>query len=64
VEVYKNKDAPAAHKETEHYNEWRTTVADMMAEPRRAQTFENLFPKTASGWDYPKQSGDTTGVLE
>jgi quinol monooxygenase YgiN len=23
VEVYKNADAPALHKETEHYNTWR-----------------------------------------
>ena len=32
VEVYKNGDAPADHKKTEHYNTWRKTVADMMAE--------------------------------
>jgi autoinducer 2-degrading protein len=52
VEVYKNETAPAAHKETAHYLEWRETVADMMAEPRRAQKFNNLFPVTAGGWDY------------
>lgn len=53
VEVYKNDvEAPLAHKETSHYLEWRDTVADMMAEPRTARKFENLFPKTAIGWDY------------
>ena len=56
VEVYKNLDAPALHKETSHYKEWRDTVAGMMAEPRQARKFDNLFPSTTSGWDYP----DTT----
>lgn len=52
VEVYKNDDAPAAHKETEHYNTWRETVADMMAEPRSAIKYKNIFPATSEGWDY------------
>lgn len=53
VEVYKNADqAPVAHKATAHYSEWRETVADMMAEPRSARKFDNLFPATAEGWDY------------
>ena len=52
VEVYKNAEAPAEHKETPHYLEWRDTVADMMAEPRQARKFFNLFPTTATGWDY------------
>eukprot|EP00552_Chaetoceros_brevis_P002132 CAMPEP_0197739470 /NCGR_PEP_ID=MMETSP1435-20131217/19839_1 /TAXON_ID=426625 /ORGANISM="Chaetoceros brevis, Strain CCMP164" /LENGTH=117 /DNA_ID=CAMNT_0043328799 /DNA_START=160 /DNA_END=513 /DNA_ORIENTATION=+ len=59
VEVYKNKDAPAEHKKTEHYNTWRESVADMMAEPRRAIKYNNVFPATAEGWDY-----DDTGNLE
>ena len=54
VEVYKNDDAPAAHKETEHYNTWRETVADMMAEPRSAIKYKNIFPATSEGWDYDK----------
>lgn len=52
VEVYKNGDAPVAHKETEHYETWRDTVADMMAEPRSAIKYNNLFPATMDGWDY------------
>ena len=43
-EVYRTKDAPAAHKETEHYQKWRETVEDMMAEPRQAVKLTNLFP--------------------
>ncbi|KAL7577529.1 hypothetical protein ACA910_015064 [Epithemia clementina (nom. ined.)] len=54
VEVYVDADAaPKAHKETAHYLEWRDTVADMMAEPRQARKFNNLFPTTAKGWNYP-----------
>ena len=52
VEVYKNDAAPALHKETAHYNTWRETVADMMAEPRKALKYNNLFPATGVGWDY------------
>jgi len=53
VEVYKDADnAPVSHKETAHYKEWRDTVANMMAEPRSARKFNNLFPTTAVGWDY------------
>lgn len=44
-EVYLDADAPAAHKETAHYAAWRDTVADMMAEPRRAVKLTNHFPE-------------------
>ena len=54
VEVYKDADAPARHKETEHYNVWRKEVEDMMAEPRRAVKYGNVFPSTEAGWDYKK----------
>ncbi|KYF60452.1 antibiotic biosynthesis monooxygenase [Sorangium cellulosum] len=47
VEVYRNKEAPAAHKETEHYKRWRDTVADMMAEPRTSRKYVNAFPDDA-----------------
>ena len=49
IEVYRNADAPAAHKETQHYLTWRDTVADMMAEPRTSAKFENTFPDE-NGW--------------
>ena len=44
VEVYRTDDAPAAHKETAHYQQWRDTVAGMMAEPRASVKFSNAFP--------------------
>lgn len=34
VEVYRDAEAPARHKETAHYLIWRDKVAPMMAEPR------------------------------
>ncbi len=49
VEVYRTPDAPAAHKETKHYQVWRDTVASMMAEPRTSVKFANVFPEDA-GW--------------
>ena len=47
VEAYRTKEAPAAHKETKHYQTWRDSVAPMMAEPRSSVRFENLFPSDA-----------------
>jgi autoinducer 2-degrading protein len=44
VEVYRTVEAPAAHKETTHYQVWRDAVADMMAEPRTSVKFSNVFP--------------------
>jgi (4S)-4-hydroxy-5-phosphonooxypentane-2,3-dione isomerase len=49
VEVYRSADAPAAHKETQHYQVWRDTVADMMAQPRSSTKFTNVFPSD-EGW--------------
>ena len=49
VEAYRTPDAPAAHKETRHYQTWRDTVAPMMAEPRSSAKFTNVFPDD-SGW--------------
>ena len=47
VEVYRTEDAPAQHKETAHYQQWRDAVAPMMAEPRTSVKFSNLFPDDA-----------------
>jgi len=45
IEAYRTGDAPAKHKETEHYQRWRDTVAPMMAEPRKSVKFSNVFPE-------------------
>ncbi len=49
VEVYRNGDAPARHKETPHYNAWAAKVTDLLAEPRTRTTYGNVFPPDA-GW--------------
>lgn len=49
VEVYRDENAPAAHKETAHYTTWRDTVASMMAEPRSSVKFNAVFPE-ANRW--------------
>ena len=50
VEVYRTGDDPARHKETAHYQKWRDTVAEMMAEPRTSVKYTNVFPDER-GWD-------------
>jgi len=50
VEVYRTSDDPGRHKETAHYQKWRNTVADMMAEPRSSIKYTNVFPDD-QGWD-------------
>jgi quinol monooxygenase YgiN len=42
VEVYRTPEAPAAHKETKHYQTWRDAVAPMMAEPRSSVKFDKV----------------------
>lgn len=49
VEVYRTTDDPARHKETAHYQKWRDTVAEMMAEPRSSIKYENVYPDD-KGW--------------
>ncbi len=49
VEVYRDAEAPARHKETAHYIAWRDKVVDMMAEPRYSIKYQNVFPEDA-GW--------------
>ncbi len=46
VEIYRSVDAPAAHKETEHYKRWRDTVAGMMAAPRTSVKYASVYPDT------------------
>lgn len=50
IEVYRDPEAAAAHKQTEHYARWRDSVASMMAEPRSSGKYRALFPPPA-GWE-------------
>ena len=49
VEVYRTPEDPAKHKDTAHYETWRDTVADMMAEPRASVKYANVYPEDG-GW--------------
>jgi quinol monooxygenase YgiN len=44
IEIYRAPDAPAAHKETAHYQKWRDTVAPMMCEARTSVKLAAVFP--------------------
>lgn len=44
-EAYLDDAAARAHKETAHYLEWRSVVADWMAEPRIGIPYHGLFPE-------------------
>ena len=45
VEVYRDEEAPAKHKQTAHYLKWRDTVNEMMAERRRSVKLHDVFPR-------------------
>lgn len=42
IEIYRDDDAPAAHKATPHYAAWRDAVAPWMAEPRTSAKFRAI----------------------
>ncbi len=44
VEVYRNSEANAQHKQTAHYQTWAAAVGEMMAEPRTREIYGNIFP--------------------
>jgi quinol monooxygenase YgiN len=48
IEVYRDANAPARHRETAHYAKWRDTAENMMAEPRTRAIYTNLFPPDES----------------
>ena len=50
IEVYRTDQDPALHKETAHYQKWRDSVADMMAQPRSNLKYTNIHP-LEPGWD-------------
>lgn len=44
-EAYASEADAKAHKETDHYFEWRDRVQSMMASPRRGVRYDGLFPE-------------------
>ena len=49
VEVYRSREAIAAHKETAHYHAWAERVTPWLAEPRTRVQYSNVFPED-EGW--------------
>ena len=43
-EAYENAEAAAAHKQTDHYQTWRDTVASWMARPRQGVPYMGIAP--------------------
>ena len=50
TEVYRDEEAAAAHKLTQHYAAWRDRVAEMMAVPRESERFSAVFPADGEAW--------------
>ena len=44
-EAYQTQQHAAAHKDTQHYLNWRETVAEWMAEPRQGTVYNGLYPE-------------------
>ncbi|MCX6357965.1 MAG: antibiotic biosynthesis monooxygenase [Candidatus Aureabacteria bacterium] len=49
IEAFRTPEAPAAHKDTAHYQRWRDRAEEMLAEPRKSVKFVNVHPDD-SGW--------------
>ncbi len=50
VEIYRTPEDQLKHRETSHYNAWKDTVAEMMAEPRVGVKFSPIYPDESS-WE-------------
>jgi quinol monooxygenase YgiN len=49
IEVYRSREAVAAHKETAHYHAWAEKVEPWLAEPRTRVMCQTIFPDD-QGW--------------
>lgn len=48
VEIYRDAQGHAAHRETAHYRAWIDRVTDMLAEPRTRTVYRNVHPPDAA----------------
>ncbi|MGC4090911.1 MAG: antibiotic biosynthesis monooxygenase [Polyangiaceae bacterium] len=55
VEVYRDEQAPALHKETAHYLAWRKVADPIMAVTRTSRKFTALFPEQGR-WAMPPEA--------
>ncbi len=49
-EAYDSIESSKAHKETEHYNKWKNTVADWMEKPRSGKPHRVIAPVDIKKW--------------
>jgi autoinducer 2-degrading protein len=49
-EAYASEEAARAHKETEHYSQWRDAVAPWMERPREGIVHKVIRPTDRSKW--------------
>jgi (4S)-4-hydroxy-5-phosphonooxypentane-2,3-dione isomerase len=49
-EAYESEQAAADHKNTHHYTQWRDTVAEFMAEPRKGVRYNIIEPSDRTRW--------------
>lgn len=45
IEIFKNEDAAAKHKQTPHYIKWRDAVETMMSQPRNSIKYKAIYPE-------------------
>ena len=45
IEYYLSPEEQLKHRETEHYKVWKEKADKMMAEPRQAVKYINIFPE-------------------
>lgn len=51
VEVYRDGEAAAEHKLTQHYATWRDAVAEMLARPRESVRSTAVLLSGRDGWE-------------
>jgi autoinducer 2-degrading protein len=49
-EVFDSAEAVDLHKTTEHYLEWRDTVAEFMVDPRKGVKYNIIEPSDRTRW--------------
>lgn len=49
-EVYTSESATEEHKQTVHYNEWKSTVESMMSKQRESVSFSAVAPIERAMW--------------
>ncbi|MCW5852512.1 MAG: antibiotic biosynthesis monooxygenase [Anaerolineae bacterium] len=49
-EVYRDKTAVEAHRQTPHYAHWMTHIEEYLVAPRTATRYWSLFPTDEAAW--------------